>query len=177
MTSVILLMQLLSVPEAVIENALHHITPAFGRQEIIEVRKKKVQLFLSKNPTGFNESLRTITEQGAKHVLLILNDRVADGHDVSWIWDVDFESFLPNFDSITISGDRCYDMGLRMKYSDQWEMVNGKWQMEKVTIQDNLQEAITTSLEKVIEGETLYILPTYTAMLEVRKILKGRKIL
>lgn len=171
--AVVLLAKLLSLPENKVEAALHTVKPAFGRQEIIQVGDKKVQLFLSKNPTGFNESLKTISELGAKHLLLVLNDRVADGHDVSWIWDVDFESFINQFSSVTISGDRVYDMGLRLKYtSTNWQMANSKWKIE-----ENLAKAITIALEQTTTEQPLFVLPTYTAMLEVRKIISGKKIL
>ena len=76
------------------QKALKKFTPAFGRQEEIEVDNKKVKFFLSKNPTSFNESLKTIANLGAKYLLIVLNDRIPDGRDVSWIWDVDFEIFI-----------------------------------------------------------------------------------
>lgn len=145
-------------------------SPAFGRQEEIG----NVKIFLSKNPAGFNQSLRTVLELGAKHTLLVLNDRIPDGRDVSWIWDVDFEMLLPDEPvmkerdkrMITVSGDRAYDLALRMKYAGV-----------RCDVYESLKEAMTRSLENMRPGETLYILPTYSAMLEVRKILKGRRIL
>lgn len=164
--SVVLLAKLLEASNSTIEMGLRNVKPAFGRQEIIEADGKKVQILLSKNPTGFNESLRTVTELGAKHLLLVLNDRVADGHDVSWIWDVDFELFLQKFKSITISGDRTYDLGLRLKYASS-----------EFDIEDELKHAIYSALDKTTKDETLFVLPTYTAMLEVRKILQGKSIL
>lgn len=170
---IIALSRQLGTQEGVIANALRSVTPAFGRQEKITVAGKKIQLFLSKNPTGFTESLRTIADFSAKHIMLILNDRIADGTDVSWIWDIDMESYLPSFSHITVSGDRVYDMALRIKYaSDDQQMANSKW-----LIEDNLEKALSTALEQLPKDEVLYILPTYTAMLEVRKILTGKKIL
>lgn len=150
-----------------IEQSLKQFQPAFGRQEMIELNDKKIQIFLSKNPTSFNESLRTIKELGAKSVLFVLNDRIPDGRDVSWIWDVDTEKYVQNFKSIVISGDRAYDMGLRIKYSYSSEF----------KIEDDLKNAIILALKQTPKSETLHILPTYSAMLEVRKILLGRKIL
>lgn len=128
--------------------------PAFGRQE--EIGNTKI--FLSKNPAGFNQSLRTVLELGAKNILLVLNDRIPDGRDVSWIWDVDFE-MIPKEISVRIAGDRVYDLALRLKYAGI-----------DTTIHEDLHEALKTS-------EPLYVLPTYSAMLDVRKILKGHKIL
>lgn len=169
----------ISIREEVIENALKDFTPAFGRQETLIVDGKKVQIFLSKNPTGFNESLRTVKELGAKHALFVLNDRIADGTDVSWIWDVDMDILLPSLETITISGDRAYDMALRVKYSDitQNAKLKNQNRNSKTKSFDNLEDAIRVPLEELPENETLFILPTYTAMLEVREILTGKKIL
>ena len=148
------------------QKALKKFTPAFGRQEEIEVDNKKVKFFLSKNPTSFNESLKTIANLGAKYLLIVLNDRIPDGRDVSWIWDVDFEIFINSEIKLFTAGDRAYDMALRIKYTDL-----------KSVIFEDLNEAINKSLVAVPNGETLYILPTYSAMLETRKILTGKKIL
>ena len=96
-----------------------------------------------------------------------MNDKIPDGRDVSWIWDVDFEEFVARFKNITISGDRTFDMGLRLKYAE----------FKNFGIEENLTKAINISIDKTSKNETLYILPTYSAMLEIRKILTGRKIL
>ncbi len=178
----ILLAQLNNVNNQIIEQSLRSFEPAFGRQEIIKINNKKVQIFLSKNPTSFNESLRTIKELGAKSVVFVLNDRIPDGRDVSWIWDVDTEEYVQNFKSIVISGDRAHDMGLRIKYSYSSEFqISSIRQAQdknfKFHIEENLQKAIMLSLKQTSKSEILYILPTYSAMLEVRKILTGRKIL
>lgn len=154
-----------------IKTALKDFKPAFGRQEILQINGKKVQIFLSKNPTGFNESLKAISSLKAKNLLIILNDRIPDGRDVSWIWDVDVEDFIYSFDNITISGERLYDMALRIKYAQN------AIQDSLFTVQENLEKAIVFSLAKTPKNETLYILPTYSAMLETRKILTGKKIL
>lgn len=147
-----------------IKQGLLKFKPAFGRQEELERNGKKIKIFLSKNPTSFNESLRSIKR--AKRILLVLNDRIPDGRDVSWIWDVDFENLLSS-PEIIVSGDRAYDLGLRLKYGN----------FSKIKIIDNLNRAIKFSLREMPDGETLYVLPTYSAMLEVREILTGRKIL
>lgn len=160
-----------NVNNETIDKSLKSFFPAFGRQEILEINGKKVQIFLSKNPTSFNESLRTVKDLGGKNILLVLNDRIPDGQDVSWIWDVDFEEYIEKDINVTISGDRCYDMGLRVKYT-QYQIQNTKYD-----IQENLKNAITSALDKTPNNQTLYVLPTYSAMLEVRKILTGKKIL
>ncbi len=167
----VLLAKQIGIQQKNINSALHEFKPAFGRQEILKVDGKNVQIFLSKNPTSFNESLRTIADLDAKNVLFVLNDRIPDGLDVSWIWDVDFENYIDKFKNIVISGDRAYDMGLRIKYTQP--IIHDSL----FIIQENLKEAIALSLEKTNKSETLYILPTYSAMLAVRKILTGKKIL
>jgi UDP-N-acetylmuramyl tripeptide synthase len=160
----------IGIREDIITSALKSFEPAFGRQEIIKYNEKKIQILLSKNPTGLNESLRTLKTLGAKHILFILNDRIPDGLDVSWIWDVDFEALLTKNQHIYSSGDRAADMTLRLKYAHP-----------TVTHVDTFSElekgAIDEALKNVSKNETLYILPTYSAMLDVRKILTGKKIL
>lgn len=152
-----------------IEAALREFVPAFGRQEKIEINGKKVQFFLSKNPTSFNESLKTIGALSPKNLLIILNDRIPDGTDVSWIWDVDFENLIKKDTTLLLSGDRVYDLALRIKYAGIDR------QMYKTI--ENLEEAIMFGLEKTDSSNTFYILPTYSAMLDARKILTGKKIL
>ena len=175
----------LGIGDKAIKTALKNFVPAFGRQEEFKVEGKKVRLLLSKNPTGFNESLRTLKEfPGKKKTLvLVLNDRIPDGRDVSWIWDVDFE-MIPRGTTIIVSGDRAYDMGLRIKYGRLASLPaslqggrSGQAGKAKFKIYEKLKEAIDNGLKETNEGETLYILPTYSAMLEARKIISGRKIL
>ena len=111
----ILTAQILGLTDDKIEKALKVFKPAFGRQEITKVEGKKNQLFLSKNPTSFNESLRTINANNAKNLLIVLNDRIPDGTDVSWIWDIDFETLITKNTKLYLAGDRVYDLALRLK--------------------------------------------------------------
>ncbi len=141
--------------------------PAFGRQEEIFYKGKKIIIFLSKNPTGFNESLKVALKSKYSNLLLVLNDRIPDGRDISWIWDVDFE-MLKNKDlNITVAGDRIYDLANRLQYAE----------INKIRAEEKLELAIENSLAKLSDKQTLCILPTYSAMLEIRKILTGRNIL
>jgi len=150
-----------------IELSLRNFSPAFGRQEKIKFKNKNVFVMLSKNPASFNQSIEAVlSKEKSPNVLLVLNDRIPDGRDVSWIWDIDVEELVKKAKSITVSGDRCFDMGLRIKYSD------GKFE-----VKENLEQAINHAILKLKTGQTLYILATYSAMLETRKILTGRKIL
>lgn len=166
----ILTAQALNTPHSVIDKALKSFTPAFGRQEMMEFKGKKLKIMLVKNPTGFNESIRTVQRLGGRHFLFILNDRVADGKDVSWIWDVDFE-LLKNQKKtfISISGDRVYDLETRLKYAELKNSVT--------YVENDLHKSITNAIMNISEDEILYILPTYTAMLDVRKVITGKKIL
>ena len=170
-----------------INNALKNFKPAFGRQEEINYKGRKIFMMLSKNPAGFNQSIDAILSHprgGNMHtprgcnILLVLNDRIPDGRDVSWIWDVDFEN-LPHDSKIFISGDRAYDMALRIKYLDSTQ--NSKLRTQnynsKVQIFESLADSIESAVNETSPNEMLFILPTYSAMLEARKILTGKKIL
>jgi UDP-N-acetylmuramyl tripeptide synthase len=148
-----------------IQTALARFTPAFGRAERIEVDGRTAHLLLAKNPTGLNEVMRALAREGHRHhMLLILNDRAADGEDVSWIWDADFEQVAGLAASLTVSGTRAYDLALRMKYAG----------MPADTVEPDIAAALSSALERVPQGETLYIVPTYTAMLAVRGELERR---
>ncbi len=161
-----------------IGKALKSFQPAFGRQEKLSVAGKNIQIFLAKNPTGFNQNLQALKSLGAKNVLIVLNDRIPDGRDISWIWDIDFESYIDSFKSVIISGDRVYDMALRFQYASKIKNVKLKMKNENSNLKifEALSGAVNFGLETP-EQEVLYILPTYSAMLEVRKILTGKKIL
>ncbi|MBI3577678.1 Mur ligase family protein [Candidatus Gottesmanbacteria bacterium] len=169
----------LGVSDKQIKLSLQNFAPAFGRQEEFTIDGKKVKIFLSKNPAGFNESLRTVIELGAKNILIALNDRIPDGRDVSWIWDVDFE-MLPGYVTPVVSGDRCYDLALRLKYAKPYQKLPGGAVSEPQTpiiVYEELETALRFCLSNPDQQTPLYILPTYSAMLEVRKILTGKKIL
>lgn len=149
---------------ATIMTGLERFRPAFGRGELIEAEGRMLRLMLAKNPTGFNEVLRTLFSEGTpKYLMLLLNDNAADGHDISWIWDVDFERLTGKDLALTISGIRADDLALRLKYAG----VSG-------TVQGNIPEAISHAINEMPAGETLYIVPTYTAMLAVRGELEHR---
>jgi UDP-N-acetylmuramyl tripeptide synthase len=149
---------------------------AFGRAEELDVNGKHVRILLSKNPVGMNETIRAVNDiqknGGASTKLLVLNDRTPDGTDVSWIWDVDTEKLVASGGTVVVSGDRVYDMALRLRYSETDGQNNFK-----LIVKEDLKEAIATALEHTPANETLHILPTYSAMLEVRGFLTGRQIL
>ncbi|MGH3090295.1 MAG: MurT ligase domain-containing protein [Rubrobacteraceae bacterium] len=137
---------------------------AFGRVERVKAKDKEAFLLLIKNPVGFNEILRTFVASEARHVLIAINDNDADGRDVSWLWDVDFEMLAESNEvrePFTVSGIRAQDMAVRLKYAD----------LPVGDVIPDREKAIKAALQATPSGETLYVLPTYTAMLEIRHAL------
>ena len=147
--------------------------PAFGRGERFFINGKPAVLLLTKNPTGANQVLRVLqTEPGAKTLIIALNDLLADGEDVSWIWDVDFEALRGQVSWVVASGRRAADMALRLKYAG-WFEATDEHQVSpaQLTALPDLEQAVRTAVYRLPPGETLYVLPTYTAMLELRGVL------
>src|SRR5207244_5383365 len=125
---------------------------------------RQLTLLLVKNPAGANEVLRTLILEGGELDLLgVLNDRTADGRDVSWVWDADFELIAPRVRRVTCSGTRAAELAVRFKYAGV--------DPERITVAADLERAVETARAG---GEgPLYALPTYTAMLELRRVLGG----
>jgi UDP-N-acetylmuramyl tripeptide synthase len=152
-----------------ISRGLGEFEGAFGRVERVKAGEREAFLLLIKNPVGFNEILRTfVTTAEAKNVLIAINDNDADGRDVSWLWDVDFEMLADaraegktDAAPFTVSGIRAEDMAVRLKYAE----------LPVGPVIPDREEAIKAALQATPPGETLYVLPTYTAMLEIRKTL------
>jgi lipid II isoglutaminyl synthase (glutamine-hydrolysing) len=166
----------IGVKKEVILDTISTFQAAFGRSEELVYQGKKVRILLTKNPVGMNETIRAVNQVkkagGGSVTLMILNDRTPDGTDVSWIWDVDTEKFVNSGGTIVVSGDRVFDMALRLEYS-KTDPHGGC----KLIVKEDLKDAIDTALALTQPHETLHIVPTYSAMLEVREILTGRKIL
>jgi lipid II isoglutaminyl synthase (glutamine-hydrolysing) len=147
---------------------LEDFSAAFGRFERIATGTKTIIVLLIKNPAAANEALRTL-ETGVPPVLVVaLNDAIADGRDVSWIWDVDFEPFLPHVARVIASGDRAAELGLRLVYGGLPE--------ERLEVVPELEAALDRGLELVEAGTDLVVLPTYTAMLALRDLLTQRRL-
>jgi UDP-N-acetylmuramyl tripeptide synthase len=139
---------------------------AFGRVERIPVNGREVLILLVKNPAGANEVLRTLTlEDGQLDLWLALNDRIADGRDVSWIWDADFELLAGRVASVTCSGTRAEEMALRLKYAGI---------EAKPAIDRDLEASLDAAVARGDRTRPLYALPTYTALLELRDALASR---
>jgi UDP-N-acetylmuramyl tripeptide synthase len=135
---------------------------AFGRQEEIIVEGRRVRILLAKNPSGMNQALRTLQRPGQRHHLLVLlNDGIADGVDVSWIWDVDWESQAEYCQTLTVGGRRAADMALRLEYAG--------FAPPSAPVANDIGQALRSALDLTPESEQLVILPTYTAMLDVRQ--------
>ncbi|HEX9056144.1 MAG TPA: MurT ligase domain-containing protein [Ktedonobacterales bacterium] len=183
---------------------LRRFTPAFGRAERIQVEGRDVRLLLAKNPTGFNEVLRALSahdpsggEPTRLHLFLLLNDNAADGEDVSWIWDADFERVAALARTIVVGGTRAADLAVRLKYagvpmslahaptSGAADARDTDRDLAAVAvpavegavptiIESNVTHALDAALANVPTGGTLYVVPTYTAMLAVRSELERR---
>jgi UDP-N-acetylmuramyl tripeptide synthase len=169
-------MQAIGVGKEVILDTIDNFQAAFGRAEEVIYKGKKVRILLTKNPASMNETIRAVgqvNKSGRGGVsLMVLNDRTPDGTDVSWIWDVDTEKFVNSGGTIVVSGDRVYDMALRLEYS-KIDPQNSC----QLIVKEDLKDAIETAIKLTPPEETLHIIPTYSAMLEVREIITGRKIL
>jgi lipid II isoglutaminyl synthase (glutamine-hydrolysing) len=182
----------LGVPLDCIGRGLSDFTAAFGRQEALDVRGRDVRVLLCKNPAGVNQVLRTIlSDPDPLRLLVVLNDGIADGRDVSWIWDVDFEALRGRTTFAIASGRRAADMALRLKYAGVGDrLLPGPYLPSRVrhlsanghgdgvgeaacglVLEPDVREAVGEALAATPEGCRLYVLPTYTAMLEVRDLL------
>jgi len=211
-------------------SGIEQFKPAFGRGERVQVAGRTIRMLLAKNPTGFNEVLRTLFPGGEesdntqaknhqRHVLFVLNDNIADGRDISWIWDVDFEQALHSFATLTLAGTRARDLALRMKYAglemqevvvapsaplraerqasskrrrrggrqaklDQAELppvelettgaLSLATQPQTPGKPYGIAQALDQALSRTPEGETLFIVPTYTGLLEIHRELERR---
>jgi UDP-N-acetylmuramyl tripeptide synthase len=146
---------------------LERFAAAFGRFERIRLGDRRLLMLLIKNPAGANEAIRTLVAGGAPaHAVIALNDAIADGKDVSWIWDVDFEPLLDALDRIVVTGDRAAELALRFKYAG--------FDPAAIDLVPALERGLDRGLELTPPGGELVVLPTYTAMLALRRIVAGR---
>ncbi len=201
-----------------IVSGIEQFKPAFGRGERVHVQGRTLRLLLAKNPTGFNEVLRTLFSDGIhRHVLFVLNDNIADGQDISWIWDVDFERTTHHLATLTVAGTRAFDLALRLKYAgiEQTAMTivtSAPLRAAKVTNESKarstrqrrralkaeakrntqmnavdesifnysttkpygIPRALDTAIRQTPTGETLFVIPTYTGLLEIHRELERR---
>ena len=155
----------LGVPLDEIAAGLAAVEPAFGRAETIDLGGRPTSILLVKNPAGANEVLRTLALEATKLDLFgVLNDRTADGRDVSWVWDADWEIVAPHVRRLTCSGTRAAELALRLKYAGV--------DPARLKVVDDLERGLDTALA---DGSgPLYALPTYTALLELNDLLARR---
>jgi UDP-N-acetylmuramyl tripeptide synthase len=148
-----------------VERGLESFSAAFGRAEQIPVGDRCMAILLVKNPAGANEVFRTLAADGDEaelDVWMVLNDRIADGRDISWIWDADFETLAPRAGRVVCSGTRAEELALRFKYAG----------VEPRRLE--VIPAVEAGLDRALAGgsqQTLYALPTYTSLLELRDLL------
>jgi UDP-N-acetylmuramyl tripeptide synthase len=205
----------LEIASEPVVTGIEQFKPAFGRGERLQVAGRTVRMLLAKNPTGFNEVLRTLCTSGSKrHVLFVLNDNIADGKDISWIWDIDFEQALEYLATVSITGTRARDLALRLKYAgltlEEITLVptsplraerkeerergvalarrrsrpgkrgaaDAEQPVETPTVSPGrpygLARALDLAIEQTPEGDTLFIVPTYTGLLEIHRELERR---
>lgn len=154
----------LGVEPGMIAAGLADFKPAFGRFEMIEVGGRRLHIMLIKNPTGFNQAIEALNiDARPKNVFFAINDNLADGTDVSWLWDADIEN-LKAAKWLLAGGIRAHDMALRLKYAG--------YDDGAVKVEPDFDGALKQALDAVAPGDDLYILPTYTAMLEIRRRLQ-----
>ncbi len=209
--------QALQIDWAPVVSGIQQFKPAFGRGERVQVAGRTLRILLAKNPTGFNEVLRTLFgDDEPRHVLLMLNDNIADGRDVSWIWDVDFERITGHTTTLTVTGTRALDLALRLKYAgvapetigifpviplrasqlknhasirtagtparangELAAMREARAQADnarhaKVQRATGLARALDAAIESTPPGETLFVVPTYTGLLDIHRELERR---
>lgn len=155
----------LGLDPTLMADRLRSFRTAFGRQERLEARGRRLNLVLSKNPAGFNETLRTAVDlAGGKHFLIGLNDKRADGTDVSWIWDVDFERLRGRAKVVVPAGNRAHDLAVRLKYAG----------VDAAPPEPDPGRALDALIGATPEGATAHLLCTYTAMLDLRAELVRR---
>ena len=162
--------QTLNIDNQTINQAVKAYQPAFGRAESFKLGQLPANILLVKNPAGFNATLETLKAKNhlnSKPLLLILNDLIADGTDVSWIWDVNFKALKARQRPIIVSGLRAYDLALRLKYAG--------FKSSLIIIKPSIKKALAQLQAQ--SGSPGYILPTYTSLLQLREILRQKKLI
>jgi UDP-N-acetylmuramyl tripeptide synthase len=157
----------LGVPPRTIAGSLQTMRAAFGRVETISIGPSQLAILLIKNPAGANEVLRTLMLEAREEKLDLwigLNDRIADGRDISWVWDADFELLADGVRRVICAGTRAPEMALRLKYAG--------WPERSIEVVPEIEGSLDRALSAA--PQRLFALPTYTALLELRKLLASR---
>ncbi len=157
----------LGLPSDAIIKALTGASAAFGRQEAFDIDGRRVELYLGKNPAGLNQVLSTILlDESRRSALFVLNDGIADGRDISWVWDADFEVAAGKLERVVVSGTRAADMALRLKYAE--------WPEQTLEVDPDIARSLDRAIANTEPGGCLTVVPTYTAMLTLRELLARR---
>jgi UDP-N-acetylmuramyl tripeptide synthase len=160
------LCEALGVDLDTVKRGLERVTAAFGRAETVTFGGSELSILLIKNPAGANEILRTLVlEPEDIDVLAVLNDLTADGRDVSWVWDADFEMLVGHVRRVTCAGTRAAELALRLKYAGV--------PAERLNVVPDLPQALDAALAAAPDGR-VFALPTYTALLALREELSRR---
>jgi UDP-N-acetylmuramyl tripeptide synthase len=147
--------------------SLSHFQAAFGRLERVQADGREILLALVKNPVGVGQVVSMLTQgENPQGFMILINDRIADGTDVSWLWDADFEALTGHVAFVVAAGTRARDMAVRLKYAGV--------AAERIVVEPELAPALDVALERTPAGGKLYLMPTYTAMLEVRALMARR---
>jgi len=145
-------------------SAFNSYETVFGRAENCKLKGKNAIVQLIKNPVGAEEVLQTVCDDENAKILMIINDNFGDGRDVSWLWDTKFEILKNYKKKIVVSGLRYFDIALRLKYAGI--------KQENIIMEPDLKSAINVALDGTNDNEKLYIMPCYTALLDMQKIVK-----
>ncbi|MGB3495864.1 MAG: MurT ligase domain-containing protein [Elainellaceae cyanobacterium] len=161
--------KLLNVSDDQIRQGFQQFTPAFGRGEVLvrEQAGKRVsyRVLLVKNPASFSLSLDLIKTVPQLKVIFAINDNTADSKDVSWLWDSQLEYLnQATIDWVICTGIRAKDMQVRLKYA-----FDDRTSSDRTQVNESIKQAIAQAFDRAQDGDTIYVLPTYTAMLEFRK--------
>lgn len=147
-----------------VKQGLQNYTTLFGRSEKINLLGKPVLIQLIKNPAGASQTVKAVVEDKTAKVLIAINDNLADGRDISWLWDADFEPLAKLQGQFIVTGRRADDMAVRMKYAGV--------EAERITCIPKLDKALRQALDNLGPDETLWVLPTYTCLLELQRIVR-----
>jgi len=154
--------EVLGVETAAAAGAAAEMVPAWGRGQVIDYQGRRVRLLLVKNPAGFNQAIRLLSQApDPAHVMISINDNIADGRDVSWLWDARVEDLAATGHRYVTGGIRALDMAVRLKYAG----IGAVWS------ESDVSAALARFIEDAPEGATVYVVPTYTAMLDLLRLL------
>lgn len=156
----------MDIDVSTVRTALAEFSPQAGRMEQFQCGATKLTLSLVKNPTGLNEVMRAMVQVGKPvNLMLAINDNAADGRDISWLWDVDFEELNGKVEHVVCSGIRAEDMAVRLKYAGI--------ATERLVVIKDLSQAVAQLLDYSGPDQAVYVLPTYTALFPVRDVLNN----